>query len=276
MASVLLPLIRGNEEARRFFERAFAADRVSHAYLLVGPDPGVALRFARELAKVVYCSERVACGRCAGCEAIEHGNHPNVNVYAALEGKSQIEIDTIRALCERTHYRSSGLQVAILAGADRLNEPAANALLKTLEEPPGSALLLLTAQSTGTLLATIVSRCHRVSLRSDEATIEPLPQEAAQALGEVTEPRFFAHTDVKSWTSRALPGEEGGTRPVLKRLINWLIADTHSRLGSCEGLALDDSLRRLEVLLELRGGLDHTVNPELILERLFRLLRKGH
>ncbi len=270
---MFLPLVPGHETPKRYFQRAMELGRLSHAYLFVGPEGGGKRRFARELSKIFFCEKGIACGSCAPCLSVEHGNNPNVNVYGPSEGKTVIDIDTIRALCERTYYRSSRLQVVLLERADLLNEPAANALLKTLEEPPGSALIILTAQSTGSLLSTIVSRCHRVHFGSGGEPVAPLPPEARAALEDAVLPGFFAKEDVKSWLSRALP-EEDGSRAALRRLLDGLVEEWRTKLDA-EGPALDDALRRLGIFLDLRQDLDRSISADLVLERLLRTLRRG-
>lgn len=267
-------MIAGNNIARDFFARAVAANRLSHAYLFVGPHLDDSRRFARELAKVFYCAEARACGTCAACVQVEHSNHPNVNFYGPTEGKTFLEIDHIRALCERTHYRSSGIQIAVLEGAEMMTEPAANALLKTLEEPPGSALIILLAQSTGAILSTIVSRCHRIFLRGEHVESEPLPEMVREALDDVLEPSFYARSDIRGWISHVFPDEES-SRSALRRLLHGLIEQWRTHLAGLDGITLDDALRRLSVGLELRQDVDRNVSPELVLERLFRMLRRG-
>ena len=271
----LLPL--GPELVRKYFERALTEQRLSHAYLFVGPPESQKEAFARCLAMALYCESARACGECSACRAVEHGNHPNVNFYRRAEGKSVIEIDTVRALCERTHYRSRGLQVAVLEEGDTLGEPAANALLKTLEEPPGEAIIILTAQSTGSLLPTIVSRCFRVYFgapaSSDVST--DLPEPARSLLAQASAPGFFAGTDLRAWLAGLFPDEEG-SRAVLRKLLQSLVTAGRARLSEdAQGPALDEALRRLEVFIGLRQDLDRNVSPDLVLERVLRALRRG-
>ncbi len=271
---MFLPIVPGNEAAKRFFGRAVILERVSHSYLLVGPDAAASKLFARELAKVFYCAESRACGSCSACASIEHSNHPNVNFFGPPAGKSVVDIDTVRGFCERTHYRSNGLQIAILEHADQMNEPAANALLKTLEEPLGSALLILLVQSTGSLLSTIVSRCHRVYLRGGDDVRSVLSGSAKEAIEEVLSPHFFARCESRGWLGRAFPDEDG-VRTAVRKLLAELVEDWRARIHGQEGCELDPVLRCLEALIELRQDLDRNVSPELVLERIWRVLRHG-
>jgi len=263
----------GQKLARNYFRRAMECGRLSHAYLLVGPDGSGKREFSRELAKVLFCTERTACGSCASCLQIEHGNHPSVNFYGPPEGKSLIDIDTIRALCERTHYHSGEVEVAVLARAECLNEPAANALLKTLEEPPGEAMILLMAQSTGSLLPTIVSRCQRIHVTGPVFQGPSLPSGLREALDEVVAPGFFAREEPREWLARACP-EEDGARNALRQLLDQLVRYWRSSLESLDGRALDDALFCLQECLGLREDIDRSIHADLILEKLLCILRQ--
>ena len=269
---MFLPLVPDQGLAKEVFRRALDSGRLSHAYLLLGPQGSGKRLFARELAKSIFCRDGSPCGSCGSCLSIEHGNHHLVHCYGPAEGKSHVDIETVRALSERMHYRAGGLVVVILEQADLLNEPAANALLKTLEEPPGEALLLLTARSAGTMLPTLVSRCHRVRFTASPGGPTELGPESGALLQAALEPGFHAREDVRQWLSRLVPGD-GTARDTLKRVLDHLIGEARERLPDAGGLALDGLLRRLEAWLELRHDLDRSINPDLVLERLLRTVR---
>jgi hypothetical protein len=187
-----------------------------------------------------------------------------------------IDIDTVRSLCGRTHYKSSGTRIAVLEQAEFLSEPAANALLKTLEEPPGDSLIILTAQSVGSLLPTIVSRCHRVLFTGgghEEGL--GLNEETAQWLEDATARGFFARWDVKEWLKSGPAGKLEKLRLQVRSLLDCLIHLSRGRLTGASGPDLDRRLVLLEKVLELRQDLDRNVNPDLVLERAIRGLRRG-
>lgn len=268
---MLLGVIPGQENAKEYFRRALERGRISHAYLFVGPQGAGKGLFARELAKLLFCEAGEPCGLCPSCASIEHGNHPSVYVYGPAPGKQIIDIDTVRELSERTHYRTSKVLVSILERADLLNEPAANALLKTLEEPLGDAVLILTARSEGSLLPTIVSRCHRILFTRGSAERPPLPPGMRDALETAAAPGFHAHGDARSWLTGLFPDEES-PRQALRRLLDAMAEEERSILGSAEGAALDDSWGRVAGILDLRQDIERNVNTDLILEKVFRLL----
>lgn len=154
----------------RFLQQAVAHNRLPHALLLSGP-PGLGKQqFVSSFAQSMLCmdidSEGNPCGVCRQCQLLHSGNHPDFRwVKPDEESKSgDITIEAIRALAANatltTH--AGGSKVIVIQPAHRMNNAAANSLLKTLEEPtPGNLLLLLTDQP-GRLLATIRSRCQKI------------------------------------------------------------------------------------------------------------------
>lgn len=146
------------------------AGRLPHAMLLVGP-PGVGKRqFARRLARALECeavtAEGEACGHCRPCRLTFVGNHPDVNWVCPEQDEKTIKIDAVRRLTEQSILapEGSGYRVFVLEPADSLSHGAANALLKTLEEPTPRTLLVLISSRPSRLPATLRSRCQRVAL----------------------------------------------------------------------------------------------------------------
>jgi DNA polymerase III subunit delta' len=163
-------------------QRARAAGRLPHALLIAGP-AGVGKRLLADLlAGSLLCQrpgpDGLPCGRCQDCHLFRVGNHPDlVRVGPDPEGKSdEIKVGSIRDLVESeglTPTRGTHKLIAI-APADRMNPSAANALLKTLEEPAPGTLFCLITERAYLLAATVRSRCQRLALG--------LPDEV-QALG---------------------------------------------------------------------------------------------
>ena len=147
-------------------ERA-ARDALGHAYLLCGRDGLGKFAFAQSFARGLLCENRPvdaqACGSCRGCLLNGSGNHPDLKLITIEEDRKSIVIDQVRELTEfftlKAHYH--GRKIAIVHPADTMNTAAANALLKILEEPPATALLILVANRPALLPATIHSRCQR-------------------------------------------------------------------------------------------------------------------
>jgi DNA polymerase-3 subunit delta' len=157
---------RGQEAALATLERAVASGRVSHAYLFTGPEgvgkEAVAQRFAQGL----LCSDApraTGCGTCPSCRKVAGGSHPDLHTLAAE--KDTIPIDAVRTLTARLQMTAfeGGAKVAIARDTHKMNAASQNALLKTLEEPPGNAVLILCTHAPHLLLPTVRSRCQRVA-----------------------------------------------------------------------------------------------------------------
>lgn len=142
----------------------YEKQQLAHALLLTGPTGIGKWQLARQLAKALLCKQLVAqqaCEQCKSCLLDRAGNHPDL-LLLQPEGQS-LGVDEIRRISEFTHGRAQqhGNKVILVQHAERMTEAAANALLKTLEEPPANCFLVLCCQQPQRLKATILSRCQR-------------------------------------------------------------------------------------------------------------------
>ena len=150
------------------FNTQLKAQQVAHAYL-VGLDAGYGGEvFALNLAKAALCNQLSAsgaCGFCKACQLMEANNHPDF--YQIEADGAQIKVDQIRGLCQKltSTAQQGGRRVAVILNCERLNQAAANALPKTLEEPSKDSVLVLQANSPSRLMATISSRCQRLQVQ---------------------------------------------------------------------------------------------------------------
>jgi DNA polymerase III subunit delta' len=169
--------VRGHETIVKSFDSAWRRGRLGHAYLFSGPSGVGKYTFARELARALLCETPAgrlqACGKCAACALVDAGTHPDLFLAARPEDKVEFPIELIRELIEHLALKPArgGRKVAIVDDADDLTAEAANAFLKTLEEPPpGSVLILIGGPSPERQFPTILSRCQTVGFA-------PLPNE---------------------------------------------------------------------------------------------------
>lgn len=172
--------LAGHEWAVDFLRRSIAGGRAAHAYLLSGPAGVGKSRLALRLAQALNCETGGPdpCLQCRTCKRIERGNHPDVRIAGMASQtvglkpeeaarQRDLKIDTVRDWLADINLRpyEARRRVFILHDAERLTEAASNAMLKTLEEPPPYATLILVAHTAGELLPTIVSRCQPLKLR---------------------------------------------------------------------------------------------------------------
>ena len=182
--------IIGQDLAKRRLQIHLAAGRVAQAYLLVGPDGVGKRRLAIEMAKALTCAASGArpCDECASCRQVSRLTHPDIHVVSPGGSSEQIKIDDIRYLLGRLVLKpfSASTQVAVIDGAERLTEEAANSLLKSLEEPSSSSRFLLTTARLPQCLPTVVSRCQMIRC-------EPLSAEVLRRIlieGQGCDPRM--------------------------------------------------------------------------------------
>jgi DNA polymerase-3 subunit delta' len=161
----------------QLLQRSLARGRLGHAYLFAGDSLENLESLARTLAKTLNCQNPVkiknvatdCCDECLSCRKIENGNHADIH-WARPESKSRvIMIDQTRALMQQIQLKPAEAEhkVAIIVAADRLNPQAANAFLKTLEEPPQNSVLILLSTEPQRILETILSRCLRLNFSGD-------------------------------------------------------------------------------------------------------------
>ncbi|MEW6386425.1 MAG: DNA polymerase III subunit delta' [Thermodesulfobacteriota bacterium] len=162
--------ILGQERALNYLRTAWRHGRLAHAYLFLGPEGVGKATTTRALAALLNCTQPLegeACGTCPSCRRLAAGTHPDFRVIVPTsEGRQpQIKIEQIRELRRLTAYPpvGEGWRVVLIKPAETLNDASANALLKTLEEPPPRHLLILTAGVEDDLFPTVVSRCQKLA-----------------------------------------------------------------------------------------------------------------
>lgn len=229
----------GHPQAVSLLQRSLAVGRLAHAYLLAGPPHVGKGTLALDVARALLCEgDSPPCGTCTACQRIDRRVHPDVLWVGLLADektgrpRTEMGIDQMRevtALAALPPFQGSH-RVFIVDGAERLSQEAANALLKTLEEPPPQMVFFLLSSAEGALLPTITSRCQRLELR-------PLPE------AEVV--RFLE--------ARGLGTEEARLRARLS--------------GGCPGRGLDTEFfqRREQALAQAEGLLTQGTGQRLAL-----------
>jgi DNA polymerase-3 subunit delta' len=255
--------ILGQDRALSQLRLAVSDGRLSQAYCFFGP-PGVGKHAtALALAQAANCmagpsrtrgaAGADACGTCIACQKVAAGLHPDVTEVRP-EGKTVITIEQVREMTARAALRAyeGKTKIFILDPAELMQEPAANAILKTLEEPPGASLFILVTAAPSALLPTIVSRCQSVrfdplgegALRDILVRHGRTPEEAAA---------IAALASGSAGRALALDGEEiRATRERIVRQVWGGLGSPVSILECAEALAPDRA--KLEEALEILAG----------------------
>jgi DNA polymerase-3 subunit delta' len=193
----------GHEWAVDMLKKHVTHGTMRHAYLFAGP-PGIgrrtlALRFAQALNCPTPLEPGIPCGQCRDCKQIEAMQHIDLHILQAVdeEGNPRIggtlKVDQIRDVRRLLSYKpyQSNYRLALFLRFGEANDSAANALLKTLEEAPSYAVLILTADNPEQLLPTIVSRCEVLRLRP--LRIEQVQQSLEEKGYETNQAKWIAH-----------------------------------------------------------------------------------
>ncbi len=160
--------IIGHESIIQHLQNAIVSNKVSHAYIFHGEEGMGKKTLAGAFAKTLQCEEKgiLSCDRCKSCLQADTGNHPDI--INVTHEKYSIGVDDIRLQVNadiQIKPYNSPYKIYIIDDADRLTEQAQNALLKTIEEPPEYAVLLLLTSNISVILPTILSRCVTLNLK---------------------------------------------------------------------------------------------------------------
>lgn len=250
--------ITGHEQIVEVFRRSVRSGKISHSYIFEGI-PGCGRRkTALALIQAIFCqtADDDACGVCPSCRKIAGGNHGDIHFVEPLPDKRDISIDQLREIQRELSLRpyEAPRKACILEPAERMSVNAANSLLKTLEEPPGNAIIILLSENADMLLPTIRSRCQliRFSPLSPENIClllekNGLSSDAAKLLAPMAEGSMQRAGELDNDTLSA-------RREVLIRHLSTLdISKIASVFDSAEELSgnRDETLASLDLLLSI-------------------------
>jgi len=227
----------GHERALKVLARALASGRVAHSYLFWGPDGIGKERTAMAMAAVLLCKDPGAlqagrpCGHCASCAKTAHADdptsHPDMHLLAP--GEKKISVEDVRTLQQALSFQAyeKGRRIAIIRDAFRMSREAANALLKTVEEPPPETHLFILAPHRARLLPTLVSRCQAIRF-------DPLPEAEVE--------KVLVANGVEAGTARNLAALSGGSPGAALALDSETVGEVER-----EARAITDGLEEMGV-----------------------------
>ena len=249
----------GHEWAVDMLKKHVIHDTTRHAYLFAGP-PGLgrralALRFAQALNCQTPIDAGIPCGECRNCKQIASMQHPDLTVIQADNEGGTLKVDQIRDVRKSLTYKpyQSKYRVALFLRFHEANDSAANALLKTLEEAPSYAVLILTADNPEQLLPTIVSRCEVLRLRPLKVNEV---QHALENRGfETNQSKLIAHISGGrfGYARRLLESESmlGAREERLNDLQTLMSASRVEKFSYAEKLSKDKDSMRQAILIWL-------------------------
>lgn len=262
-ASIQTTPLVGHRPLRALLARAVASGTVPHSLLFDGPD-GVGKRTcALDLAAALNCLTRIdgwACGACSACTRIARGSHPDVLVLAPND-KGAITVDMAREVIASASYRpfEARRRVVIVDDADRMLPGAQNALLKTLEEPPPSSMLVLVTARPDALLVTVRSRCPR--FRFGPLSTPDVATVLRQVRGLDDETATTIAATAAGSVSRALATEQGDAGEA-RRVALAVLQGVAARPSASQRLAV---AQRLLDMPKRKGG---AAERDMLLRRL--------
>jgi DNA polymerase-3 subunit delta' len=256
-------MLIGHQKIWQFLTQSVAKNRLAHAYLFVGP-PQIGKRtLALEFIKWLLCAKRGAlapCHDCRSCQEIAKGGYPDFMLVSPEVDEKQrsraIGINQIRELQRRLSLSpyAADYKAALISNADAMSDEASNAFLKTLEEPSGQTLIILTITGEENVLPTIISRCQTIKFL-------PVPEtKLARGLEDL-----YNKNDVKYVLPLTL-GRPGRAIKILnnhswrtdwekdkslfKKIIKSDLAEKFSLAEklSCDGLNANDLLEKWQIL----------------------------
>lgn len=162
--------IIGHEQIIEHLQNAITMGKISHAYILNGPDKSGKRMLAEAFAMALQCENdgNEGCGECHSCKQALNRNQPDI-IYVSHEKPNTISVDDIRYKLNNDigiKPYSSRYKIYIIDEAEKMNVQAQNALLKTIEEPPAYAVILLLTTNADTFLPTILSRCVTLNIKA--------------------------------------------------------------------------------------------------------------
>ena len=258
-----MTVVNVHQEIVERFKRLVKAGRLAHAYLFTGPSGIGKTETALELAQLVNCDDNSACGNCAQCRKIASGNHPDVYVIGT-DGEG-IKIDDVRQMLGRVGLRAyeAKRKVFILRQVERMTMEAANALLKTLEEPAANTLMILTTAVPEAVLDTVKSRCHTVKFFASE---DKLPEDKDTIVS-----RFVARGNDEYL--KELSGDKAQATAALVALLSCVRDAMARRSGTLSQRSMDELCGIQKQIVHAKSLMDENLNVKmglsLVRERLW-------
>ena len=280
--------LAADENLKTQIENCFSSGRIPHAFIIEGAKEEERRALADFLAKALVCKgDEKPCGVCAACKKIDSKSHLDYKIFEGRGKTGAVAIDDVRELRSDVYVapNEADRKIYLVCNAHRMNEYAQNALLKSLEEPPEYAVMILECEERAQLLETVRSRCAtfrvgevqnaEVSLKKLEKSKE-LAEKLARAIVSPTEADLMA-----------LIGSFEKDKELLRLCIASLVeiirdaavSDKSGLTGGAsalkEGLSVSQMIKMIETLNGINEDIDKNANNSLLLSRMCYTLRRN-
>jgi DNA polymerase-3 subunit delta' len=279
-----MPLDERLFDARAFFREAIEKDRLASCYLFIGDDYLKKIEVSRFIARALNCETAIDDENCLcnTCIKIENFNHPDVVWIKPANGK-RLKIESVRTIIRKIYLKpyEGKRKIFVVEDAEVLTEEAQNAFLKTLEEPPADAVIILMAQRREDLLETIISRCQIVkffvSVSEEEIDLFVknflLGNKGLEYLGEFTKKIERQKLDrilgsLLVWFRDTLVCKAGKEELCLNKKDILKIKET-ARQYSYQKIE-----NVIKGIIHLRSLIQHNVNPKIVTSNLALILEE--
>lgn len=289
------------------FHKLLVSGRLPHALILPGREGDGAQLLAQTLARTALCSSPelgYPCNHCKSCLLHQAETHPDYFKLEPSGASATVKVDDIRMLVEKFSATSqiSARKVAVIFHAESMNTAAANALLKTLEEPPGDALLILVTEGTRPLLPTVRSRCQPIAMNRPTSSQVSAWLESKEISSKISEELLealdYQPLRVANWIEEGMQTHWEHFRAIMTGVAQMKVSPVKAAV-ECKDVEMADQLdwidgqlsrmvrqsamegklpqpqhsRYLEQLSAMRAELvsSTNVNPQLFSENLFML-----
>ncbi|MFN8672738.1 MAG: hypothetical protein U0457_11750 [Candidatus Sericytochromatia bacterium] len=260
--SILEKIKETEPTAYHILASSYIRNNIAHAYIFSGKNTEKVDEIVKIFSKILLCKSETGEDNCINCKMMDNNQHPDYKIYKNQDEKSKvIKIDQIRELISDTLTSpiTAKKKILFLQNAQQMQEASSNAVLKTLEEPTPFSIIILSVDSTENLLATIISRCQTIPIKSDGVQEKNI-LEVKKYL-----PKNYLHVTELAEELNALEKEE---------IKNFLISFQRSFWEKFKNSELSENkIKKISVLLEKIDKyidcIDSYVNTKNITENFF-------
>jgi len=260
--------VNDNKKLIERLDKVVCDNRISHAYILEGPECADKKQFAEAFVKGILCSRNKGenCGACSICDKIDHNNHEDL-IYISSEGSSIKDADIIKIQDRLKTMPFGERNIVIIEGADSMTLRAQNRLLKTLEEPPGNSVIILLSENMENLTQTILSRCVKYRINYFGSDSYDFMMDKARKIASMTLERCLFYKIKKA--AEEIIKDDSDTAAFLDSLqvvYRDMLLDNQKKISLHKD---EEIIRNIHAVEAARKSIKQGVSPVYAIKKLF-------